>query len=242
MTEMTLVRIGLTIITTICLALFIYADKKLNKEKKGVDMERIIKKKKPRKLRYGVGINDYDGLVYYNGKNIRSYDVWLNMMQRCYDDEFKNRQTTYKDCTVCDEWLSFSNFKKWYDENYPQHLEDKGIKLDLDKDLLIAENKIYSPDTCIFIPHCVNSFIIGNINTNTSGRVGVSFDNDRQKWMAYTTNVLTHKRINIGRFRDKQEAIRALDEEIGRQIEILKSYMRELGYSEDIIRLIEKKG
>lgn len=36
------------------------------------------------------------------------------MLQRCYN----NKQLSYFDCEVCDEWLCFQNFAKWYEENY----------------------------------------------------------------------------------------------------------------------------
>ena len=75
------------------------------------------------------------------------------MLERCYSEAYQKRQPTYKDCVVCDEWLCYANFKKWY-ENNVYNIEDK---LELDKDILIKGNKIYSPNNCIFVPKIINS-------------------------------------------------------------------------------------
>ena len=71
------------------------------------------------------------------------------MLNRCYGIKYQERQPTYNGCVVCDEWLTFSNFKAW--------MEKQGWKgKQLDKDLLKPGNKVYSPDTCIFVTKEVN--------------------------------------------------------------------------------------
>lgn len=103
--------------------------------------------------RYGVGII---GLAETtdNGKALTSYICWSDMLRRCYDITYKKGLPTYKGCTVCDEWLFYPNFKKWYDENY---YECNGERMELDKDILSKDNKMYSPDNCVFVPHSINS-------------------------------------------------------------------------------------
>lgn len=101
---------------------------------------------------YGVGINDYDGFVKINTKLIKSYSIWFSMLTRCYSNKVQERQPTYIGCTVCDEWLYFSKFKKWFDKNYIEGFQ-------LDKDILVEGNKVYSPDTCRFIPAYLNSIL-----------------------------------------------------------------------------------
>lgn len=100
----------------------------------------------------GVGINDYIGKVKVNGTMDVAYTRWNNMLKRCYSIKELTRHPTYIGCTVCCEWLSFSNFKKWFDENYIEGF-------DLDKDILVEGNKIYSPETCRFVPHYLNSLM-----------------------------------------------------------------------------------
>lgn len=98
---------------------------------------------------YGVGINDYEGKVRTNGKTLRSYQCWKGLLSRCYSKKSKAYKTYgAKGVYVCDEWLLFSNFKKWYDENYIE-----GYQIDKDK-LNVTDingNKYYSPESCCFI-------------------------------------------------------------------------------------------
>ena len=82
-----------------------------------------------KQLIFGIGVNDYDGHVRINGKIIKSYDVWHSMIERCYSKKSHKKRPTYIGCKVHKEWLYFSNFKKWFDENYIEGYE-------LDKDIL----------------------------------------------------------------------------------------------------------
>ena len=106
--------------------------------------------RKRNRLVFGVGINDanYD-IQKENGKLCSYYETWRNMLRRCYSTKFQANNPTYEGCTVCDEWLTFSNFKSWMEQ---QDWKDK----QLDKDLLIYKNKVYSPVTCCFIAKEIN--------------------------------------------------------------------------------------
>jgi len=94
---------------------------------------------------YQFGINDADYVV----QNCLYYLRWKHMLRRCYSSQFHIKNQSYIGCTVCDEWLIFSNFKKWMMQ---QDWEGK----ELDKDLLCPGNKVYSPDKCVFIDKEVN--------------------------------------------------------------------------------------
>ena len=102
---------------------------------------------------YGVGIVGLETTIGGDGKMIESYQTWKNMIRRCCDKKFQDKNPTYKDCSVCEEWLYYHNFKKWYNKNY---YEVGNEKMCLDKDILIKGNKIYSPETCIFVPKNIN--------------------------------------------------------------------------------------
>lgn len=97
----------------------------------------------------GHGINDVGRIPYVNGKQSSAYQAWNAMLQRCYDHKYQARQPTYIGCSVCPEWLYFSNFQRWFDENYREGFA-------LDKDILVAGNKIYSPKTCRYVPQYLN--------------------------------------------------------------------------------------
>jgi len=77
----------------------------------------------------------------------KAYITWIGMVSRCYCKKTQDKHPTYKGCSVCDEWLCFEVFEKWYCENYPKD----GLKYHLDKDIKVDGNRIYSPETCMFV-------------------------------------------------------------------------------------------
>lgn len=132
----------------------------------------------------GIG---YHGSAY-EGSTLKSFKCWRDMMQRCYNDKFHERQPQYADCSVCEEWWNYSNFKKWYDENYYQI---PGLVMDLDKDILIKGNKVYSPSTCCFVPHNINTLFINGKKNRGEFPLGVYWDSEKSKYrveMAYCGN------------------------------------------------------
>ena len=98
----------------------------------------------------GVGISD---LPHIHGTD--AYIHWKDMIRRCYDKKSLKTRPTYSDCTVCKEWLRFSVFKEWFDKNYIQGYA-------LDKDILSKGNRVYSPETCCFVPIEINTLVINN--------------------------------------------------------------------------------
>lgn len=113
---------------------------------------------KRNRLIHGVGINDADyhtvkhGIVNGKHKIVWRCDFhmkWMSMVQRCYSPSFQSKFPTYKGCTVCNEWLTFSVFKSWMEKQDWQGLQ-------LDKDIIEPGNKVYSPSTCVFIPRAIN--------------------------------------------------------------------------------------
>lgn len=98
----------------------------------------------------GIGINDYEGNVSENGRNITSYSVWVGMLHRCYNKKHVHyKYYGGKGVTVHPTWLSFRNFKNWFDENYVEGYE-------LDKDISNDGELIYSPSTCKFVSKLEN--------------------------------------------------------------------------------------
>jgi hypothetical protein len=60
----------------------------------------------------------------------------------------------YEDVTICDEWNYRSNFTAWYNEQLV--LQPRLTECDLEKDILIPDNKVYCPEACIFVPDWFN--------------------------------------------------------------------------------------
>ena len=106
-----------------------------------------------------------------NGKVKKSYKTWYSMINRCYNKDFHNIEKTYKDCSVCNEWLCYENFEKWYNENY---YEIDGEDMHLDKDIIIKGNKVYSPETCCFVPQRINKLFIKNDKNRGESVIGTT--------------------------------------------------------------------
>lgn len=158
-----------------------------------------------KKLVCGVGLCDLKASHTVNGKQIqmKSYTTWKNMIVRCYSESFQERQPTYKDCTVCKEWLTYSNFKAFYDAYYVDGWQ-------LDKDLLIVGNKVYSPETCIFIPRELNLLLTDNESLRGKHPKGVSFNKALNKYHAVCK--ANGKPRHIGFFSTPEEASKAYQE------------------------------
>ena len=92
------------------------------------------------------------------------YDHWKAMINRCCND------SRYANCEVCKEWLNFQNFCLWFEENYYEIL---GETMCLDKDILVKGNKIYSPDTCCFVPNNINVLFASRKNDRGSYPIGI---------------------------------------------------------------------
>ena len=165
-----------------------------------------------KKLICGVGNNNADYVVkkyetnVVDGKKKRKqvwicpyFQTWKNMLARCYSTKYQEKQPTYVGCTVATEWLTFSNFKNWMET---QEWQDK----QLDKDLLIEGNKVYSPNTCVFVSRRVNMFTTDRGAARGEWMIGVYWNKTAGKFMSQCCNPLTNKREHLGRFDSEQEA------------------------------------
>lgn len=135
-----------------------------------------------KKLVHGKGLNDADYVTqkfltsYENGKKKNKliwscpfYVKWRSMLERCYCIKFQQRggNGRYAECDVCDDWLRFSTFKSWMQQ---QDWEGK----QLDKDILVPHNKLYSPSTCAFVDKRVNLFVNDRAAYRGTLLIGVS--------------------------------------------------------------------
>ena len=161
-----------------------------------------------RKPIYGVGINDADYTAIVNlridGKLTRIwacpyYSRWFDMLTRCYN---RRQRKSYIGCTVCDEWLIFSNFKSWMEN---QDWEGKH----LDKDILCNETKIYSPETCAFVPYQLNAFLLDSAASRGDYKIGCSFSKAAGKFTSACGNPFLGKREHLGVFNTEDEAHQA---------------------------------
>ena len=184
-------------------------------------------------LIYGVGNNDTDLKTKTkdaNGKEIKNvyYRYWHDMLRRAYDPGYRKLYPTYEGVTVCDEWLKLSNFIEWMNK-----FDYEGKNLD--KDLIVRNNKVYSPENCCFISPRLNSFIASRkdllIDNNLPS--GVRWHKFHKKYQAQIS--INNKRAHLGYFTDVNDAeARYLTE----KIKLLKELQLELDGTDDSIRII----
>lgn len=165
---------------------------------------------------YGVGIyvpyNSYCCREVVSGPITRAYNMWSNMLKRAYCPEQLAAQPTYNGTTVYPPWHRSDVYWMWAEkqvgwlkEGYHQ-----------DKDILFYGNKVYSPDTCVFIPNQLNTFLSDCRKARSPYGQGVTFNSGK-----YTATIWNNNKPHrIGSFITQKEAQDAFAEEktrIGRE-------------------------
>lgn len=106
------------------------------------------------RLVYGHGLAEKGKYPFsLHGKPSREFRLWKGMLKRCYDNRYHEDYPTYKDCLASSNFKNFQYFADWCQSQ-------KGFSCEgwqLDKDILVKGNKIYSEDNCVFVPISLNS-------------------------------------------------------------------------------------
>lgn len=166
------------------------------------EMEAIMEKmpSRFRKVVRGVAENDSPHVVSVKVNGLffqhRAYAAWTKILSRVYDPSYLNRNPTYRDCGIDERWLKFSAFEAWWKENYVEGYS-------LDKDLLTPGNKIYSPETCVYIPQSLNVFALDSSSYRGEWTVGVSWNARKRLYQATIHNF--EGRIKCLGYRDNPE-------------------------------------
>jgi hypothetical protein len=152
---------------------------------------------------YGVA---YMGLGLHTNKDFQKHTTWRKMIRRAYCKQFKTDNPSYKNVTSCKEWLNFQNFGDWYEANWNSNCMDKYWHLD--KDILVKGNKIYSPETCCFVPREINVLFVKCDARRSDMPIGVKKEGSRY------SSAISKKGVNtyIGMFDTPEEAFQAYKE------------------------------
>ncbi len=160
------------------------------------------------------------GVGEYNSKEHKvAYAKWRAMLQRCINPMADKSTESYVECEVCDEWMNFQNFAKWYYENEYSCCNEP---LCVDKDILIHGNKLYSPDTCILVPQRINLLFIKEYARRGDLPIGVQKHTNG----GYTSLLSTHEgKKYLGYFYDSTLAFATYKKEKEKYIkEVADSY------------------
>ena len=121
---------------------------------------------------YGKGyLGERKYKVSENRKLKKEFNIWYNMLIRCYDPKYHEKESTYKGCRVEEFLLNFQHMGEWIKNNY---YEVPGEKMCLDKDILCKGNKVYSRKTCIFVPQRINLLFTKRDNDRGDTPIGVT--------------------------------------------------------------------
>ncbi len=169
-----------------------------------------------KKMIHGHGINDADYVVYptINGKQVmcKFYQTWCDLLKRVYSNKWHEKYPTYKGCTVCEGWLTFSIFKAWMEQ---QDWKNKH----LDKDILFPNNKHYSPETCVFVTQSINKFLADNGTSRGEYMIGVCWNKNVNKFQANIRH--NGKKKYLGYYLIEQDAHNAWKYEKLKQYDVL---------------------
>lgn len=142
-----------------------------------------------------------------DGKNTRVYNIWLHMRNRCTDGSRSHKTNpTYIGCNLYKDWYDYDIFHTWVMSNkFYNYKCRKDFYYQLDKDLLIKHNKVYSPDTCEFLPKEINTFLTKRESCRGNTPLGVYLFKDNL-FRSMVNNPFTGKSEHLGLYSDKIEA------------------------------------
>lgn len=153
---------------------------------------------------YGIGyLGEGKYKMSENRKHTDEYDIWHSMLMRCYDEKYQEKYPTYKGCTVESYLLNFQNMGEWIENNY---YEIPGEVMCLDKDILCKGNKIYSRNTCVFVPQRINKLFTKCNKSRGNDPIGVTL-NSSGTYQVYCCNGYGEN-IYLGKYSTKEEAFR----------------------------------
>ena len=157
---------------------------------------------------FGIGIlgTKYPSAIV--GRNTKEYELWNNMLRRCYSDTSKKRNPTYIGCEVSDNFKSYEYFYEWCNKQIGFGVEGNGNPFQLDKDLLIKGNKVYSEYSCVFIPTEINSLLVKREALRGTHLIGVSWSKTNKAFMAQVCKN-KGKSEHLGFFNTEIEAFNA---------------------------------
>lgn len=136
------------------------------------------------------------------------YDYWRSMIERVTSNNNGNLRT-YIEATLCEDWYNYQNFAKWAEENYYQ-VQD--LKMELDKDILVKGNKLYSPETCVFVPHNINTLFVKADKSRGDLPIGAYWHERDQEYRAqcsYITDKGVRKNKWLGGYDNPEDAYMA---------------------------------
>ena len=157
---------------------------------------------------YGIGVTGTKYPVKIKGVITKEYDLWHSMLRRCYSDTSKKKNPAYEGCEVSDNFKYYEYFYEWCHKQIGFGVDGNGNSFQLDKDLLIKGNRVYSESTCVFIPSEINSLLVKCTASRGEHLIGVNWSKTNKAFVAQV-NKGKGKRDYLGYFKTEIEAFNA---------------------------------
>jgi len=161
------------------------------------------------KLVQGVGLNDGKYITRKDGRNIKEYNLWNSMLERC-SGNLQKKRPTYIGTTCSDNFKLYSFFYEWCQTQVGfGEADENGKRWHLDKDILFKGNKCYSEDTCAFVPQRINCMLVKCNAARGEWPIGVHFCKRSKKYKAGCCDAITGKTTGLGYYKTPEEAHKA---------------------------------
>ena len=153
---------------------------------------------------FDVGIVGTNYPATVNGRITKEYNRWHSMLERCYSDTSKKKNPTYEGCEASENFKSYEYFYEWCNKQIGFNNEG----WHLDKDLLVKGNKVYSEDSCVFLPQEINKILTKRTTSRGEYLIGIYWSKTHK---AFKAQVGKNKggREYLGSFKTEIEAFNA---------------------------------
>jgi len=183
------------------------------------------------KLIAGVGIYEKGRYpAWVDNKNTKEYQIWTDIHKRCQSGGAQQkRRPTYIGCSVHRDFIKFQDFAEWCQTQ----IGFNNDRWALDKDILSPDNKVYGPDTCVFVPPQLNSLLTYKKANQGDCPTGVYYDPRNNN---YQSQVNAEGKVKyLGRFETPELAEDAYKlaktKEIRRRAELIKDQIDPRAYN-----------
>lgn len=161
--------------------------------------------RKSNKCADGIGVNNGKYTARNGSKNRKEYTLWQDMLKRC-TIKFQTESPSYVGTTCSENFKSYEYFYEWCQRQTGfGNIDENNRGWHLDKDLLVKGNKIYSEDTCCFIPQTINSLLIRSGSRAGRFLLGVYWDKHHRKFISQC-NDSKGKRVKLGLYNEEKDA------------------------------------
>ena len=129
---------------------------------------------------YSVGIMDVPNEARRNVPIPKEYSIWNGVRQRCYNENIRHLTPSYQEVEMSENFKRYSYFKEWCHNQIG--FDQDGWQLD--KDILVKGNKVYSEYTCCFVPQEINAALTNNKSVRGSFPSGVIYNCTKTRYRA----------------------------------------------------------